>query len=106
MEFIEGWFIETKNGETFRLLILNGHYAGLSVAMTLYSRPWYAIKTTGLVGTEKEIIDRINDENQVTMKIEFNDEKKPVSFQVIDKNGKLLFADKDIRFFGKRVYNQ
>jgi hypothetical protein len=104
MKIIEGWIVETINGQTFRLLITNGHYAGIWVTLSLYKGPWYAIKTTDLTGSEEKIIDSINNQDQVTIKTDLDKNNRPVSFQVINKNGNVLFTDKSIRVFEQRVY--
>jgi hypothetical protein len=103
MQPTEGWIIENLDGVCYRLLINSGHYLGIVVALRLYNGPWYAIRTTGLTGTEKEIIDSVTDDNRVTVdaKWERND---LLHLQVIDKEGNVLFTNKDTRVFQKRVY--
>jgi hypothetical protein len=103
MECIEGWFVESRDGITFRLVINGGHYPGIKQALRSYNGPWYAIVTTGTVGTEKEIINSINDKHRVQIDAKWNEEELS-SFQVIDNDGDILFSSEDIRVFDKRVY--
>jgi hypothetical protein len=105
MEFIDGWIIETNDGITYRLLILNGHPCGIWKALSLYHGQWYAIQTTDLRGTEEEILDSVNEENAVTLEIEFDAKKDPCAFRVIDKKRQVLFSDKDLRVCDQRIYS-
>jgi len=107
IKIIDGWLIETIDGTCYRLLITHGHYVGLRNALCLYHDSWYAKKTTGLKGTEKEIIDSINESDKVTVKFEFQEvdgEEELSLLQVIDKDNKILFTYKDIRTIIDRVY--
>lgn len=104
MEFVDGWNIETKNGIMYRLLILNGHYCGIWKALSLYHGQWYAIETTGLSGTEKEILDSVTEKHAATLEIKWDEEKNPYAFQVIDKKRDILFTDKDLRTCDQRIY--
>lgn len=103
MKCVEGWFIETLNGVSYRLLINDGHYAGIVSTLRTYHGPWYLIKTTGLLGKEEEIVDSVNEENRVQIKTEWKGEDL-LSFWIIDKNGNTIFSNKDLRVFQERVY--
>jgi hypothetical protein len=109
LKFVEGWLVETKDGVCYRLLILHGHYVGILNTLKLYRCPWYAIKTTGLAGDEKEILESIGEDNIVTVPCTISPETEGEdeglsSFRVVDKSGNILFSSEEIRVFQTRIY--
>lgn len=104
MEFIDGWIIETKDGITYRLLILDGHPCGIWKALVLYRGQWYAIRTTGFAGTEREILDAVTEENAVKVEVTLDNKKDARAFRVIDKKNNVIFTDKDLRICEQRIY--
>lgn len=106
MKIAQGWLIETKKGICYRLLITDGHYVGIHNALKLYSGRWYLIKTTDLIGTEKEIIDLINEKNEVDISAEWekDEERSLLSFKVKNKDGEIILTLEDIRVLQDKAY--
>ncbi len=88
----------------------DGHYVGLINSLRLYHGVWYVIKTTGVKGSEKELLESVNKSNVATITFEIEtegskvEEPRLISLQVVDTNGSILFTEKDLRVIQSRVY--
>ena len=103
IKFVEGAFIETKKGKHYLLLINDGHYAGIVAALRLYDGPWYIIRTDGLEGTEKDVLNLVTDENRVQMIPKW----KTINLtflEIIDRYNNVILTSDDIRIFQWRIY--
>jgi hypothetical protein len=99
----QGWLIKNKNADY--LLLINGkNYVGLSSALRTYHGPWYMIKITSLIGTEKEIVNSVNDKNRVSVTADWNDEKL-LSFDIVIKNS-IIFTGNEAMIIKETVYKK
>lgn len=101
--FTEGWFVETINGTTYRMLsAARGHPVGLANA--LHHGPWYVKKTTGFNGTEEELFNSITEKDRATLEFSLYEEGLVKCLKVYDSEKRLLFNLSDCRLFHNVVY--
>jgi hypothetical protein len=95
---VQGWFIETTKGESFQLFIKSGYYATLEVALDFCHR-WFAMRSTGFVGTEKDIVNSITDKNRVNI---IREDGR--AFKVVDLEDNVLFSSNEVRAIFNKIY--
>ncbi|MDD5569115.1 MAG: hypothetical protein PHG23_01745 [Candidatus Pacebacteria bacterium] len=113
VEKSQAWLIETTEGESYWLFIDDGYYSYFDSVVKRSTQAvgnrlpkFYAIKSTGVKGSELDILKRITENHEVFFagvrwkNVEYQGEitrETLADFKIVNKQGDTLFTFKDVR---------